>query len=50
MSTAIDEIIKDISIIHGVALGKDDPILMLHTVNKKLIEDNKKSHQEMLAQ
>lgn len=48
MSEKMDTLMKEIAIKHGVSLSKDDPILMLQTMNEQLIEDSKKAHQEML--
>jgi hypothetical protein len=50
MSEAIDETIKEIAVRHDVVLSKDDPILILQTMNKRLLEENQKAQQEMLAQ
>lgn len=50
MSNKINEIIQDIAIKHGVAIGKDDPVLILHTMNEKLLEENRKAQQELLTQ
>ncbi|HAT4454877.1 TPA: conjugal transfer protein TraM [Legionella pneumophila] len=50
MSEKLDKIIQDISIKHGVLLGKDDPILMLQTMNEQLIEENRKAQQDLLVQ
>ena len=50
MSSKLDEALQDIAVKHGVILGKDDPILMLQTMNEKLLEANRKAHQEMLVQ
>lgn len=50
MSEKIDELIKEIAIKHGIVVGKDDPVLILHTINDKLIGENKQAHQEILAQ
>ena len=33
---------------HGVVLNADDPILMLHTINAHLVEENKKAQQVQL--
>lgn len=46
----MNETIHDIAAKHGVLLSKDDPILILHTMNEKLLEENRRSQQEMLAQ
>ncbi|AMQ28668.1 TPA: conjugal transfer protein TraM [Legionella pneumophila] len=50
MSEAIDETIKEIAVRHGVVLSKDDPILILQTMNERLLEETRKAQQEMLAQ
>ncbi|HAT8965609.1 TPA: conjugal transfer protein TraM [Legionella pneumophila subsp. pneumophila] len=50
MSDKINQIIQDITVKHGVILGKDDPILILQTMNDRLLEENRKAQQEMLAQ
>ncbi|HHV6060382.1 TPA: conjugal transfer protein TraM [Legionella pneumophila] len=50
MSDKIDETIQVIALKHGVVLSKDDPILILLTMNEKLLEENRKVQQEMLAQ
>lgn len=41
------EIIKEIALKHGVALGPDDPILIMTTIHEKMLEESKLS-QEML--
>lgn len=48
MSDELDNLIKEIAVKHGTSISKDDPILMLHTVNRQLVEDSKKMHQELL--
>ncbi|KTD46340.1 conjugal transfer protein TraM [Legionella quateirensis] len=50
MSEKLDKIIQDITVKHGVLLGKDDPILMLQTMNAQLIEENRKAQQDLLIQ
>ncbi|CZG84531.1 TPA: conjugal transfer protein TraM [Legionella pneumophila subsp. pneumophila] len=50
MSDKINEAIQYIAVKHGVALGKDDPILIFQTFNEKLLEENRKAQQEMLTQ
>lgn len=50
MSDTINEAIKDIALKHSVVLGKDDPILILQTMNEKLLEENRKAQQDMLTQ
>ncbi|CAM2991743.1 conjugal transfer protein TraM [Legionella anisa] len=48
MSEKLDKIIQNITVKHGVLLGKDDPILMLQTMNEQLIEENRKAQQDLL--
>ncbi|HCJ4282390.1 TPA: conjugal transfer protein TraM [Legionella pneumophila] len=50
MSEKLDKIIQDITVKHSVLLGKDDPILMLQTMNEQLIEENRKAQQDLLVQ
>lgn len=45
-----DAAIQEIAIKHGVVLSKDDPILILQTMNDRLIEESRKAQAEMLAQ
>ncbi|MGE4262205.1 hypothetical protein [Shewanella sp.] len=37
-SIDIEDIIQQIAKIHHISVGKDDPILILHTINKLLLE------------
>lgn len=48
MSSA-EDLIREIAVRHGTALGRDDPILILHTLNERLMADNAKAQQAMLA-
>ena len=50
MSDKLNEAIQDIAVKHGVVLGKDDPILILQTMNERQLEENRKAQQAMLAQ
>jgi hypothetical protein len=50
MSDQIEELIKEIAGKHGIAVGRDDPILILRTINARLMEDNIKIQQTMLEQ
>ncbi|RUR14267.1 conjugal transfer protein TraM [Legionella sp. km772] len=50
MLDKIDQTIQDIAVQHGVALGKDDPILIFQTINNRLLEENRKAQQDLLAQ
>jgi len=44
----IDKVIQQIASVHGVAVSKDDPIMILHTMNERLISDRKAAQQELL--
>ena len=50
MFSAIDETIKEIAVKHGVSVGRDDPLLILQTMHERLIEQQKRAQQELLAQ
>ncbi len=50
MSEENDALIKEIAVKHGIAVGRDDPILILHTLNNQLLQDNRKVQQELLDQ
>ena len=50
MNEEIDELIKEIAIKHGIAVGRDDPIIILQTINNRLMRDSQKAQQEMLDQ
>lgn len=42
------KIIEKVAAKHGIALTEDDPILMIHTLNEILLEENNKAHQALL--
>lgn len=44
----IEDLIKEIAAKHGIAVGRDDPILILQTLNHRLIQANQKAQQELL--
>ncbi|MDI9818632.1 MULTISPECIES: conjugal transfer protein TraM [unclassified Legionella] len=50
MSERLDKAIQEIAIKHGVVLGKDDPILILQTMNDRLLEETRQAQAEMLVQ
>lgn len=50
MTNQLETLINDIAIKHGVVIGRDDPILIVQTMNTKLMEDSSKSQQIMLNQ
>ena len=44
----LDALIKRIASEHGIVLTKDDPVLIMHTLNEVLLEQNEKAHAELL--
>ncbi len=42
------DLLKEIAAIHGVGVTPDDPLLIIQTMNKRLMEDSAKAQQEML--
>lgn len=44
----IEDLIKEIAVKHGLSVGRDDPIMILHTINKRLMEDSARAQREML--
>ncbi len=41
----IEAIIRAVAVKHGIALGRNDPILILHTVNGLLLEEFSKQQE-----
>jgi hypothetical protein len=48
MADPIDELIKEIAGKHGVAVSRDDPIMILQTINARLLEDSANAQEAML--
>ena len=44
----IEETIKAIAARHGIAVSRDDPILVLQTINDRLMKDSQAAQQEIL--
>jgi len=44
----VEELIKEIAIKHGIAVSPDDPILIMQTINTRLMQDSAKAQKEML--
>ena len=47
---AVEELIKEIAVTHGIGLSRDDPILVLHTINARLLEDSAKAQRALMDQ
>ncbi|KTD33837.1 conjugal transfer protein TraM [Legionella nautarum] len=50
MTNEFDKTIQEIAIKHGVVLSKDDPILILHTMNENLLAETRQAQALMLTQ
>jgi hypothetical protein len=48
MSDAIEQIIQDIAVKHGVAVGRDDPILIVQTLHERLLREAGSAQQDRL--
>lgn len=46
----VDELIKEIAAKHGIAVSRDDPILVMQTINNRLMQDTSKVQQAQLNQ
>jgi chlorite dismutase len=44
----VDELIKEIAAKHGIAVSRDDPILVMQTINHRLMQDTSKAQQAQL--
>ncbi|CDN89020.1 conjugal transfer protein TraM [Hydrogenophaga intermedia] len=44
----IEELIREIAVKHGIAVGRDDPIFILQTINTRLMQDSQAAQQEIL--
>jgi pullulanase/glycogen debranching enzyme len=50
MSDQLEELIREIAVKHGIAVARDDPILVLQTINNRLMQDSSKAQQGLLDQ
>ena len=48
MTDPIEALIQDIAVKHGVAVGRDDPILILQTLHERLLQDAATAQQDRL--
>jgi len=46
----IEQLIREIASKHGIAVARDDPILVLQTINHRLLQDSVDAQQAMLDQ
>jgi hypothetical protein len=50
MTDQIEAMIREIASEHGIALSRDDPVLILQTMNARLIKDHEVAQKELLNQ
>jgi uncharacterized membrane protein YdbT with pleckstrin-like domain len=48
MADGMDEVIAEVAAKHGILIGCDDPILVLHTINDRLLRENAAAQQALL--
>lgn len=48
MPEDVDGLIKEIAVKHGIAVSRDDPILILQTLNNRLMQDSGAAQQALL--
>lgn len=48
MADQLEELIKEIAAKHGIAVSRDDPILVLQTINNRLLLDSSTAQQAQL--
>jgi chromosome condensin MukBEF ATPase and DNA-binding subunit MukB len=49
-ASELEELIKEIAVKHGIALGRDDPILILQTLNNRVLQASQKAQKALLDQ
>ncbi|MFZ2171495.1 MAG: conjugal transfer protein TraM [Methylococcaceae bacterium] len=50
MNDPIDELIKEIAVKHNIAVSRNDPLMILHTINERLMKDSLTAQQHQLNQ
>jgi hypothetical protein len=48
MTDVVDELIGEVARKHGIAIGRDDPILVLHTMNDRLVRESAAAQQVLI--
>jgi hypothetical protein len=48
MTDAVEDLIGEVARTHGMAIGRDDPILVLHTMNDRMVRENAAAQQVLL--
>jgi Fe-S cluster assembly ATPase SufC len=50
MTEQVDKLIAEIAARHGIAISRDDPIMVLQTINSLLLHETARSQQDQLDQ
>jgi len=48
MPDRVDDLIGEVARKHGMAIGRDDPILVLQTINERLLQESSAAQQALL--
>lgn len=48
--SSLEDLLKEIAVKHGIAVSRDDPIMILKTINERLLRDSATAQQEALQQ
>ena len=48
MADQVEELLKEIAAKHGIAVSRDDPIMVMQTINHRLMQDSLKAQQAQL--
>lgn len=48
MTDIVEDLIGEVARKHGIAIGRDDPILVLHTMNDRLVRESAAAQQFLL--
>jgi len=46
----LEAIIRDVATRHGIVLGRDDPILIIHTINRRIMETSAEVQRTLLEE
>ena len=47
-SDRVEALIREIAVTHGIAVSRNDPIMILQTINMRLLDDSAKAQETML--
>lgn len=47
-SDRVEALIREIAVTHGIAVSRNDPIMILHTINMRLLDDSANAQEAML--